>query len=372
MSGQPPAPTNSDPGVDTRGLPVLPPFSALLELASVVGLILLVDWALPDVDLTDIQPNPLWLPVLLLSLQYGTVSGLMAAVVAIIVTVVAGFPEEGVGENHFTYALRIWAQPILWIGAAVLLGQLRLRQITERQELLRHATELVAQRDHLAAYASGLRQRCETLERGRAGSVDAPAVRLLGAVGGMTVAGADLGGAFKQCLSLAFPGAEASLFSLSTSGARLVADSAWPPHARWSREIAASHPLYRAVVEEGASLCVATAGDETRLNGEGLAAAPVRSPQSRRVIGFVKIESAPAAAISEATTAALEVIAAALVPALEPAEPRLLSFPAGTRVAAAAERPWRRVVWRSGATDRPPDESGAEPPLPRPRPRIAR
>ena len=69
--------------MDSLGLPVLPPLIALVELAALIGLIVLVDWATPDIDLTDLKPNPLWLPVLLLSLQYGTVSGLMAALFAV-------------------------------------------------------------------------------------------------------------------------------------------------------------------------------------------------------------------------------------------------------------------------------------------------
>lgn len=328
------------------GLPVLPPLVALVELAGVIGLILLVDWALPDIDLADIQPNPLWLPVLLLSLQYGTVSGLMAALVAIVVTVVSGFPEEGVGENHFSYVLRIWSQPILWIGAAVLLGQLRLRQITERQELMRHAEELAVERDNLARYSAGMRQRCEMLERERAGAVDAPAVALLQSVAALPTAAGDVGEAFRRCMTLAFPGAEASVFAVTATGARKVGDSGWRADQRWRDELARDHPLYRAVIDDGASPNVLVPGDEARLAGEGLAAVPIRSTLNRRVIGMVKIERAPAALICAETTAALDVVAAALLPALEPGEPRLLTLPAHAP-AAGPWRKWRSVRWRA-------------------------
>lgn len=352
-----------------RGLPVLPPLVAFVELASVVGLIMLVDWALPDVDLADLQPHPLWLPVLLLSLQYGTVSGLLAALVAIVVTVLAGFPEEGVGENHFSYVLRIWSQPILWIGAAVLLGQLRMRQITERQELMRHASELAVERDNLASYASELRRRCELLERGRAAGVDAPAVSLLQALGGLPTAPGDVDAAFKRCMDLAFPGAKASVFALTPPGARKIADNGWDAEARWLTEVPSTHALYRAVVDEGLSLNVIVAGDEVRLAGEGMVAVPIRSLQQRRIVGFVKIERAPAAAISDETTAALDVVAAALLPAIEPGELRLLALP--TRLSVSAQpRTWRTIRWRAGQP--PPEVREAETEPERVRPRIVR
>lgn len=352
------------------GLPVLPPLVALVELAGVVGLILLVDWALPDIDIADIQPNPLWLPVLVLSLQYGTVSGLMAALVAIVVTVVAGFPEEGVGENHFSYVLRIWSQPILWIGAAVLLGQLRLRQITERQELMRHAEELAVERDNLATYSAGLRQRCEMLERGRAGSVDAPAVELLRSVAALPNAASDVDEAFKQCMALAFPGAVASVFAATATGARKIADSGWPAERRWRDELPREHPLYRAVIDDGGCPSVLVPGDEARLAGEGLSAVPIRSPLNRRIVGMVKIEHAPAAQICTGTTAALEVVAAALLPVLEPGEPRLLALPAHLS-ASGAWRKWRSVRWRAAQPTREAADGDAAPGQ-RVRPRMVR
>ena len=81
--------------------------------------------------LSQMQPHFFWLPVLLLSLQYGTVSGLLAAGVAIVLTAWLGWAEQEVGENHFNYLLRISTQPMLWLVAALLLGQFRLRQIEQ-------------------------------------------------------------------------------------------------------------------------------------------------------------------------------------------------------------------------------------------------
>ncbi len=125
-----------NPGAGNHGavwLPVLPPVGAFVELVLVMGLIYLVSYLIPGIDLATLEPSPFWVPVLLLSLQYGTVAGLLAAAVATLAYTINGLPEQAIGENLFAFLLRIWALPILWIGVALVLGQFRLRQIEVKQ-----------------------------------------------------------------------------------------------------------------------------------------------------------------------------------------------------------------------------------------------
>lgn len=350
--------------MDSLGLPVLPPLIALVELAALIGLIVLVDWATPDIDLTDLKPNPLWLPVLLLSLQYGTVSGLMAALFAIVLTVFHGFPEEGVGENHFAYVLRVWSEPILWIAAAVLLGQFRLRQIADGHALRRKVSELAMQRTYLAGYADSLRQRCERLERSRATEAAAPAVALLDSLAGLAHADGGIAAAFERCMTIAFPGGRASLLVKDGAVARGVASHG---QGGGRKELDAAHPLFQAVAEQGASLNVMVPGDEKSLAGEGLVAVPVRAGDDRRILGIVLLEAAPAASISAETTVALEVVASALAPSLAPGQ--AVSEAAGGKLVTigVASRPRKSVRWVPAAGDATAD-SGRE----RPRPRFVR
>jgi polysaccharide biosynthesis protein PelD len=332
------------------GLPLLPPLAALVELAVLTLLILGLAVALPEIDLVDIQPNPFWLPVLLLSLQYGTASGLLAAAVAIAAIFASGVPHEGVGESHFSYVSKIWAQPMLWIAAALLLGQFRMRQIAAKQALSREVTELGAERDLLAGHAEALRGRLERLERERAGAGDISSVRALGALADLKRAG-DLAPAFRSVIEAAFPGGAASVFLARSSGLSLLAETGWPADAGWARELAMGHPLVRAVVGEGRALCVTDALADASLAGEGLAAVPIRAGNDCGVIGLLKLERAPPSALTTTTIACLEAIAAALAAGLSPTLVRSASQPvlAGSPAMPAdtAElKPRRR--WRLG------------------------
>lgn len=355
--------TGRGSGANSAGLPLLPPLSGLIELAVLTGLLIALDWGLPDFDLSDIQPNPFWLPVLLLSLQYGTISGLIAAGVALLITVMSGLPPEGVGENHFNYALRVYTQPILWFAAAVILGQFRMRQIAAKEALRRQVAELSQSRATLADYATSLRERCDRLERERAGARASPTVQLLERLLALAEQPGTLPATFDRLMQMAFPGASASVFAVQDSRLVQVAAHNWGEAPRWQSEIGLAHPLYRSVIGEGCSLSVLEPGDEHKLAGEGLVATPIRANgTSGPIIGLVKLEHADPTDLNDITVRALAVVGMA-------AASRLMQSAAVTvgdgRGAASVEtapgRLLRPLRWlpRRGETE-PRAEGGSE------------
>jgi len=292
------------------GLPVLPPFAAIVEIAVFFIPIALIETFDPTIiDFSTWQPHPFWLPVLLLSLQYGTVSGLLAASIAIGVSVLLGFPEQEVGENHFAYLLRIWLQPVLWIAAAVILGQFRLGQISERNALQERLDEALTQRRSLAAHAENYRQRCERLERQFATRPvnDATALvdRLLDISSG---SGPEHFQAVLDCIAIVTPGADASLFRAGPEGLSLVARRGSLGEDIVQSHIARDSGLFRSVVGEGRQLNALFEGDAALLDGIGLAAVPVSNAAGDRIVGMIKIDFAPASIFSEDLTDRLAVV----------------------------------------------------------------
>lgn len=290
------------------GLPVLPPLAAFIELVVLVAAILGIDWLVTGFSVSDFQPNPFWIPVLLLSLHYGTVSGLIAAATVIALTMLQGVPEQAIGENHFAYLLRIWAEPILWISVALLLGQFRMRQISNKLELRRKVEELSSQRAAIADYANNLRARCGTLERELAARSEVTSLKLLAFLAAVREGGEGFDGALGKLVSAAFPGADASLYLLHGDALlrRSLPDGATEGRVTLDR-IPSDHPLFAAVVGQRASLSVLRRQDETALAGLGLAAAPVRAPDGQ-VIGVLILDRASALAMGDDTGAALSAI----------------------------------------------------------------
>lgn len=297
-------------GNSETALPVLPPRGAVVELAAIVLAIVAIDWLLPAHGLTEVGPSPYWLPVLLMSLQYGTVSGLLAAGVGIAMTMLPGVPEQGVGENHFAYLLRIWAQPILWIAVAVLLGQFRIRQIAVKRELIQQVEELSTQRQSLADYANNLRQRCETIERSIAGGDELTGLGLLADARLLSDPSHDLDAALGRVMGRLAPGSRASVYIVDSDRLLKLATSAGDTAPLLLAEFDPAHPIYRAVIGRGESVSALDPACDAVLSGLGVAAVPIRSVGDGGVIGLLKLDRAPAAAIAPTTLGAMEGLAA--------------------------------------------------------------
>lgn len=340
---------------------MLPPLGAVIELAALTALIFAADWMLPNVDLADIEPSPYWLPVLLLSLQYGTVAGLLAAAVATAAYIFNGFPEQAIGENLFTYLLRIWALPFLWVGASLILGQFRLRQIEMKQNLRRELDQRSAEAKSLAEYTGTLEARCKRLERQLAVNAGSEPAGVLDALARFSAADADIAKSFDGLIRTILPGAVASLYAATPFGFSLItrsgvtdADDAGDAPG----EIAANHPLARLLASERRTVSVFNKGDEAFLThngaGLGIVAHPVTAPDGGRIVGLITIESAEPRHIDASTGSRLSVIARLAAPAL--AEPRIVVNNEERDIARGGRQSeltkgWRQLTWRVITTD---------------------
>lgn len=301
------------------GLPLLPPLTALAELAFAFALIFGIDWAYPQLAVLDMQPHPFWIPVLMLGLQYGTVSGLVAAGAAIAATLFGGLPEAGIGENHFAYFLRVWGQPILWIAMALLVGQFRMRQIAAKQELRRLSEALVRQRDDLARHATGLRDRCALLERELAARRDHTPQRALALLARLSASEpASRSVPLSEIVDALFPGARARLYLVR--GGNLVEQTDDGEEAGASEgapRLSAAHPFVRALLADGKTRSVLDSAGEKLLDGIGLAAVPVRRTGERDIAGVVILERAASGALTADGIAALDYVAGLLAARLQ-------------------------------------------------------
>lgn len=343
----------STPG-GALGLPVLPPLAALVEVLVLVIVPGLLDLFVPAFPaLNEIQPHPFWLPVLLLSVQYGSVSGLMAAGAAIVFSALLGWPDQEIGENHFSYLLRIWLQPVLWLATAVVLGQFRLRQIERMEALAGNVAELSSQRQAIAQHASDLRGRCEELERVIAVRRDPEARRLMAALGRIQAPDPDAAkSALQEAATLAFGDCCLSVW-VKEAGRLRLADRLGASAGPSSRqEIATTEPLAVAVAGEGRLLCVMTAGDERDLAGWGVAAAPLHGA-GQSVAGLLLLERSDAAELDATLglrlTALAGIVGQRMVEAAATMEPITLARGGRTAVTDVrlADRGWRQVRWRA-------------------------
>lgn len=298
---------------------LLPPRNAWLELGLFVLAIVAVDWTVPNFDLLRVEPNPCWLPVLLLSVQYGTVSGLLAAATCIGLSIHSGFPEQEIGENLFVYLLRVWAQPMLWIAAAVLLGQFRTRHIMERAELKQELATLTSQRAALADYARNLRQRCDVLERHIAGGGNSEPVDVLAILSRLgSGSQGDVREVFRTCMAAVLPDAHVTLARLGPAGLEpLTSTRQEAPSSRVLPE--ASSMLVRELIELRAPLSVLTAAGERALGAHAVMAVPIETGEE--MAGAILVHEIEPHLLTDSLGDALFAIASALAPAVAEGRP---------------------------------------------------
>lgn len=136
------------------------------ELLFIFLLLLIVEWIIPGpASLAHLKPHPFWIPVILVSVQYGGKSGLFIAGLATALSWVAGWPAQTVHEDFYGYSMRIWREPVLWIFGALVVGGLRDRQLTERRTLQERLLLSEVHRDTVGAFAGNLQIELNEYER---------------------------------------------------------------------------------------------------------------------------------------------------------------------------------------------------------------
>lgn len=108
------------------------------------------------------MPHPYWVPVLLMSAQYGIMGGLFASLAATAVVFADGLPAQSAAEDFYDHAAHVATQPFAWFAAALVLGGLRTLHRHHQaalQERLDHTTKLAG------TLAKGLEQAVDQLCR---------------------------------------------------------------------------------------------------------------------------------------------------------------------------------------------------------------
>jgi hypothetical protein len=136
------------------------------ESVFIFVILLCIEWMIPGpASLARLSPHPFWIPVILISSQYGSASGLSITGCAVALSWLAGWPEQTAQEDFYRYSMRIWREPILWIFGSLIMGCLRDRQIRQRDRLRERVELAELQRETLGAFAEDLQTALFDYER---------------------------------------------------------------------------------------------------------------------------------------------------------------------------------------------------------------
>ena len=110
--------------------------SALIEIGLFFLVAIAIDSAFRDgTRYWDIAPHPFWFIVVLISCQYGTKEGLIVSIVASLILLANNIPSQQFSQDRYEYWFSVVQRPLLWSTMAVLVGELRMRHLRERNVL---------------------------------------------------------------------------------------------------------------------------------------------------------------------------------------------------------------------------------------------
>jgi polysaccharide biosynthesis protein PelD len=266
--------------------------SALVETAALVAALLVADTVFGAGNrFAGLSPSPFWIPVLLASAYYGINEGLVAAAVCSVVALAGNMPEQHLNEDLSAWLLRSTWPAVLWFVAAVVLGEIRSSQRRAHAQVEAQFADTRAEAETIAAAYQTMQHLNAHLEERIAAQVQTVrTVYLASREIERTTKSEVLAGIRPFVLAMLKPG-KFSLFLLTGPTLEATQTEGWKPEDSFNRKFSSGSFLLQAIVRERQMLSATDPVHERILRGEGILAGPIVSPETRRVIGMLKIET---------------------------------------------------------------------------------
>jgi len=280
-----------------------------MEMLVLYALLLAIDHRfLAGHAFAGVEPNPYWLPVLMMALAYGSGIGLASAAIASAIWIAAPHNQVGSGDQ-LQYLLRLSLLPMLWTVVALIVGEVtsvRLSTIEDQgrcsQEVDRKQERIADTLANLASINRALQIRIAT-ENLTVGEAIAVAVDLVEPEPANQVR------AIERLIALAAQTEDFTFFDVR--GRRGVAR--FRGRAASHRSADLSRTILARTMRAGAvALPDGTASSRKMLAGLGVAALPVRNHDSGGLIGLLVIHSLPPSLLTESKMAELSHVAESL------------------------------------------------------------
>ena len=236
-------------------------------------------------------PNPLWLPVIVLSLEHGLAAGLAATILAIGLQFSTGLPPMLLTDDMYSYIGRIAAEPISWACVALLIGHVRSQQIGQVERLEAELTERNAQCVAVADLCVDLRDRSELLERHIAANAHSSNVDIAEAIRELNDATWDgFAERLTRFVTLMTGAAEFSVYLLRDDVLKVVFQPNDEHTAAGDVTISPGDPLFEAIVHQRRTLLATRPADQEMLGNRGVLIGPLLDAHAQsRVIGMFAI-----------------------------------------------------------------------------------
>lgn len=267
--------------------------TAIIEILIIIGITWAADFitAAPHNLFFDVSPHPLWIAVLLVTVQYGTAEGVLAAIAcSAALLILGGIPERTISMKGYEYTLYILKNPLLWLVAAVFLGEIRMRHVREREALRQQAREVQTQADTIADNYERVRGAKERLEVRVAGQFRSTLQAYQAAKQMEKLHPGDVLQGVEEIITSVLAPEKYSVWLLGNNGLETTVTYGWREGEAYDSFIPADSELYRQIIGKQQVLHVANTDHERALHGQAVIAGPLYSSETGEIVGMLKIE----------------------------------------------------------------------------------
>jgi polysaccharide biosynthesis protein PelD len=265
--------------------------SAVIEIVLFFVIMLVMDaMGMDGKRFWGVEPHPYWIIVLLISSQYGTAEGVLAVIVASLALLLGNMPQQQLDQDMYAYLFHVSIHPLLWVVAAVSLGELRNRHIRER-DILRVELELANEREEkITESYEWVRDHKQKLELRIAGQFRSSIDTYKAAKSIEKLDPQDVLHGVQELVRAILNPEKFSVYLLDKDGLQATIMHGWTAEDNYLRTIDSTSRIYEEIVGRKQVLCAANDEHERVIAGEGVLVGPLLNTESGDIIGMLKIE----------------------------------------------------------------------------------
>jgi hypothetical protein len=256
----------------------------------------------------SIEPHPYWIVVLLMAAQYGTAEGLLAVIVSTVALLAGNLPAQTMDQDWYAYLFFVSLRPILWVVAAVSIGELRNRHIRERDRLRSELALAHEREEKITESYEWVRDHKQKLELRIAGQFKSSIDTYHAAKAIEKLDPQDVLNGVQELVRAILNPEKFSIYLLSPQGLDTTILHGWDVKDDYKREFGTTSKIYREIVGNKQVLCAANDEHERVLAGEGVLAGPLVNTETGEIIGMLKIEKMSFSDLNLATIEAFRAI----------------------------------------------------------------
>lgn len=282
--------------------------SAMFEIVAFFVLLALIAFLFGlSLNYYKISPHPFWIIVVLISTQYGTNAGLIAALIATVIFLLGPIPPRNILQEPAEYFFLIAKLPLLWFVAALILGELRIKQLRETERLRIVAQQAEEKEKKIAESYIALKKIKEHLEM-RVVSEMQTTLSMITTF--ELLEKTDKAGVIKGALELTktlVAPEKFSIYLLDAGELKCVAANEWEPNDHYAKSFNSESLLFQEVIQKRRVVSYNLSPREI-LGKEGVLAVPIANGATNEVFGMIKIEQIPFLRLRTATIESLRSI----------------------------------------------------------------